>query len=264
MNIQQIKSQISLSGYLRELGYFPARKIGIQLAYRSPFRKEEDPSFFVNDQKGVWYDHGEGKGGTIIDLAIQRHNLFLSVAIQHFNKDSFSKMKNESYSETPKSNESTKVEILKVQDLGKNQALIDYLEKRGVYEEAIKTGVLKEVYYKIDVNGDEKRYFGLGWPNEAGGWEVSSKYSKMCLLKKEVSKATKNSLNLNAEKTAVFESMFDYLSAIKLGWIQERDDAIVLNSTALVAGLRMKLSKYNSLRKIECYLDNDKSGTMAT
>lgn len=264
MNVQQIKNQITLSGYLKEQGYSPARKVGVQLAYQSPFRDEKVPSFFVNDQKGVWYDHGEGKGGTVIDLAMQLHNLSFPEVIEHFNQGNFPRIaiRNFQFEKTKK--EESPIDIVKVQNLGENQALIDYLKIRGIYEEAVKTGFLKEIYYRVTVNNEEKHYFGVGWQNEAGGWEVSSKYSKMCLLQKDISKASKNDLNLNAEKVAVFEAMFDYLSALKLNWIKDHDHAIVLNSTALVAGLRMKLSRYNSLQKIECYFDNDKSGDMAT
>ncbi len=264
MNIQQIKSQISLSGYLKEQGYLPARKIGVQLAYRSPFRKEENPSFFVNDQKGVWYDHGEGKGGTVIDLAMQLHNLSLPEAMRHFNRDNFSKMGKGAYHFEKVKKEKAAVKVLKVQDLGENQALIDYLESRGIYEEAIKIGLLKEIYYRIDIGDEEKHYFGVGWQNEAGGWEVSSKFSKMCLLSKDVSKWFRKDSTSKLEKIGVFEAMFDYLSALKLNWIREQGQIIVLNSTALVSKLREKLGKYTSLQKIECYFDNDKSGDMAT
>lgn len=263
MNIQQIKSQISLSYYLKEQGYLPARKVGIQLAYHSPFRKEEDPSFFVNDQKGVWYDHGEGKGGTVIDLAMQLHNLSLSEVIRHFNRGNFSKGRKEDATDEIKKEIAT-VEVLQVQALGKNQALTDYLESRGIYQEAIKSGILKEVYYKININDAEKRYFGVGWQNEASGWEVSSKYSKICLLGKGISKTFKSALNPNIGKIAVFESMFDYLSALKLDWVKEHDHVIVLNSTALVSAFRKELGKYTSLREINCYFDNDKSGDIAT
>src|SRR5699024_11390623 len=63
---------------------------------------------------------------------------------------------------------------------------------------------------------------------------------------------------------AVFESMFDYLSALKLDWVKEHDHVIVLNSTALVSALRKELGGYASLREIDCYFDNDTSGDMAT
>lgn len=35
--------------------------------YLSPLRQENNPSFFVNDKKNVWFDFGVGFGGTIID-----------------------------------------------------------------------------------------------------------------------------------------------------------------------------------------------------
>jgi hypothetical protein len=36
--------------------------------YLSPFRNEATPSFKVNQSANLWYDFGEGKGGTVIVL----------------------------------------------------------------------------------------------------------------------------------------------------------------------------------------------------
>jgi len=42
----------------------------------SPFRQEQDPSFYVNEEDDghwVYYDHGSGQGGTIIDAVMSYH-----------------------------------------------------------------------------------------------------------------------------------------------------------------------------------------------
>lgn len=70
MNIVQAK-QIQLEDFLAKLGYQPTKKDKNSLWYYSPFRKESTPSFNVNIHKRVWYDHGLGKGGNIIDLAME-------------------------------------------------------------------------------------------------------------------------------------------------------------------------------------------------
>jgi hypothetical protein len=73
MNIAQAKS-IPLEHYLDRQGHRPAhaRQGGRELWYRSPIRADDDtPSFKVDTQKNVWFDHGLAKGGTIIDLVTE-------------------------------------------------------------------------------------------------------------------------------------------------------------------------------------------------
>src|SRR6202049_879358 len=36
----------------------------------SPFNKEKTPSFFVNDQKAMWFDFSSGKNGNIFDFVM--------------------------------------------------------------------------------------------------------------------------------------------------------------------------------------------------
>lgn len=47
---------------------------GSSYVAKSPFRAETKPSFYVNQEKDghyVWYDHGSGRGGTIIDIVME-------------------------------------------------------------------------------------------------------------------------------------------------------------------------------------------------
>lgn len=39
--------------------------------YFSPFRTDTHPSFHIDERKHVFYDHGEGEGGTVIDLVMR-------------------------------------------------------------------------------------------------------------------------------------------------------------------------------------------------
>lgn len=55
----------------------------------------------------------------------------------------------------------------------------------------------------------------------------------MYFFKKDVVKSLKNTPYSNKE-VSVFEIMFDFLSAIKLKWISQQDNVIILNSTALL------------------------------
>src|SRR5439155_23004922 len=43
---------------------------------------EKEASFKVNRQKNVWYDHGLGKGGNMVEFAVQFFNCNVSEALQ--------------------------------------------------------------------------------------------------------------------------------------------------------------------------------------
>jgi len=73
MTIQEIKA-ISISGFLSSKGYEPANKKGYKWWYLSPLHTEQIASFKVDLNKNVWYDFGLGKGGNIIDLAMELYH----------------------------------------------------------------------------------------------------------------------------------------------------------------------------------------------
>ena len=64
MNCEQA-NQVDLVDYLNSLGYQPQKIRGADYWYFSPFRDEKEPSFKINRNKNVWYDHGPGKGGKV-------------------------------------------------------------------------------------------------------------------------------------------------------------------------------------------------------
>src|SRR6478735_4090805 len=89
-------NQIDLVDYLYLLGY-QAQKIRNQdYWYLSPFREEKAASFKVNRKRNVWYDHGLGKGGGVIEFAVQFFNCNVSEALQKIS--SFRQQKNHLYS----------------------------------------------------------------------------------------------------------------------------------------------------------------------
>jgi DNA primase len=62
--------QMDIVSYLSTLGYEPAKIRNFDYWYLSPLRSEKTPSFKVNRKLNLWYDHGIGKGGNVIDFAI--------------------------------------------------------------------------------------------------------------------------------------------------------------------------------------------------
>jgi hypothetical protein len=88
MNIAQAKS-IPIGAYLESQGHRPAhaRQGGRELWYRSPIRDGDDsPSFKVDTQKNVWFDHGAATGGTIIDLVMDLCSCNVRDALRHLER----------------------------------------------------------------------------------------------------------------------------------------------------------------------------------
>jgi DNA primase len=73
MNCEQA-NQIDLVDYLQSIGHEPSKLRGNDYWYHSPLRNEKEPSFKVNRSKNVWYDHGLGKGGTLVDFAMEYYH----------------------------------------------------------------------------------------------------------------------------------------------------------------------------------------------
>ncbi|RYZ25137.1 MAG: DNA primase, partial [Chitinophagaceae bacterium] len=70
--------RIDLVDYLQHLGYTPQRVRGREYWYLSPLRVENNASFKVDRQRNIWYDHGLGWGGTMIDFGLHFHHCSLS------------------------------------------------------------------------------------------------------------------------------------------------------------------------------------------
>src|SRR5687768_15516479 len=82
--------QIPITDYLSGLGFEPAKTRGYDLWYHSPFREERTPSFKVNTKLNVWYDHGTGEGGTILDLGAKLHQCTLSEFLDKLSERNYS------------------------------------------------------------------------------------------------------------------------------------------------------------------------------
>src|SRR5262245_46724764 len=58
------------------------RKAGREWKGLSPFNKERTPSFFVNDQKSMWFDFSSGKNGNIFDFLMLTEGLSFPEAVE--------------------------------------------------------------------------------------------------------------------------------------------------------------------------------------
>jgi DNA primase len=58
------------------------RKAGREWKGLSPFNKEKTPSFFVNDQKGMWFDFSSQKNGNIFDFVMATEGVSFPEAVE--------------------------------------------------------------------------------------------------------------------------------------------------------------------------------------
>src|SRR5207302_9940970 len=58
------------------------KKSGSEWRGLSPFNKEKTPSFFVNDQKCMWFDFSSGKNGSIFDFLMLTEGLSFPEAVE--------------------------------------------------------------------------------------------------------------------------------------------------------------------------------------
>ena len=257
MNINDIK-QIKLQDFLAAIGCKPVKQYGVNLMYLSPLRAEKHASFKVNTELNKWYDFGIGRGGNIIALAELLYNSSdVSYLIHQIERNAPSSVSGSLPTVKPITPQNS-FEHLQVLPIT-HPALIKYLEERCIDVETART-VCKELHF--DTRG--KHYFGIGFPNIAGGYEIRNPFFKGCIAPKDIS-------HFYAEEPKkvcfVFEGFMDFLSFMTLRKLKNPQqtglslqDYLVLNSVTNIHKTAKRLSRYDS---VQCFLDNDEAGRNA-
>lgn len=254
MNIDKIK-QIKLQDFLASMGCKPVKQYGINLMYLSPLRTEKHASFKVNTEINQWYDFGIGRGGNIIALAELLYNSSdVSYLIHQIERNAPSSVSGSLPTVKPITPQNS-FENLQIFSIT-HPALIKYLGERCIDIEIART-VCKELHF--DTSG--KHYFGIGFLNIAGGYEMRNPFFKGCIAPKDIS-------HFYAEEPKkvcfVFEGFMDFLSFMTLRRREndglKRQDYLVLNSVTNIHKAAKRLSRYDS---VQCFLDNDTAGRNA-
>ncbi|RRC97451.1 toprim domain-containing protein [Prevotella sp. OH937_COT-195] len=236
--------EISIVDFLNAMGILPTGQKGKTLWYSAPYRTERTPSFKVDIAKNVWFDFGTGNGGDIFDLAgafIGSEDFLLRAAF--IAKSGTCPLP---VIERPQRNEEKEpvFEDIWVRPL-QDARLLGYLKERGIFADTAIPNC-EEVRYRVH----GKRYYAIGFRNEAGGMELRNRFFKGCIPPKDISLKRNGS-----DVCAVFEGFIDCLSAMQIGIIAS--DWLVLNSVSNVENAVKALQGYE---KIECFLDNDDAG----
>ena len=246
MNCKQANTQISIRNVLESFSLFPSKDNSKTAFYFAFDREEKTPSLFVNFVKNIAFDFGTGKKYDIVSLVQGIKQCSVSQALEYLSQFNFS-FKEQMYNIT---RDGSKYEILSISEV-KHYALIQYLKERRIENNI---HLLKEIHYKIS----NKKYFGIGFKNDANGYEVRNKYSKICIGRKDITTIKNKSNNLR-----IFEGFMDYLSFIQMKKTLEEQlsDYVILNSVTMIFKLEKIIKSYE---KIELYFDNDEAGNRAT
>ena len=107
---------------------------------------------------------------------------------------------------------------------------------------------------QVDYTLHGKRYYAIGFENNAHGYELRNPFFKGAYPPKNITHIANGNPRCN-----VFEGFIDFLSAERLGY-NDGNDTIVLNS---VSNLNKAIQPLTSYSVISCYLDNDVAGRAA-
>ena len=248
MNCKQFNT-IPLEEVLQILGHLPTKQTEKEAWFLNPFANENHASFKLDKRNNIWFLHSEGIGGNNTDFMMKYLKASVKEVLEWAEKQNFSsfhQQKDYHKKEELPTNNYTIIELKDIQ----HPALLEYLKFRKVENQ---TAFLKEIHYQMN----DKNYFGIGFKNDSGGYEIRNKYSKICLGKKDISTVKNGSENLK-----IFEGFFDFLSFknIEKSLSDEKSDYIILNSVSMISKIKSLLENH---KNIELYFDNDEAGNRA-
>ncbi len=258
--------QIDLVDFLEILGHKPEKVRNNDHWYQSPLRQEKTPSFKVNRQLNVWFDHGTGEGGNLVDFGIRYFKCSVAEFLQRL-----SSMKEQSFSFHPyphspagekkeASNDLGKIVVLGSRNLT-DPRLLEYLESRK-----IPLHIARQFCEQVDFQLYSKKYTAIGFKNDSGGYELRNQYFKGSSTPKEPRLILQN----GTKDLAVFEGFFSFLSFQTIQESGGKDlpdlstiqaDALILNSVSFFEKSREKMEQYPN---IHLFLDRDQMGIKCT
>ena len=227
-----------------------ARK-GFKDMWYSPLRDEKEPSFHVNQERNLWYDHGLGQGGT---------NVALVQLVKRCSKEeaeAFISRLEPSLATKQPEKKSAGSEIVKVGPIS-SYYLQKYLSSRKIPLDLAQK-YCKEITVR---NKDRGQNFTLiGFENNVGGYAMKAPSGF-----KQTNRAGITTLDTSGEisvqktsdSVAVFEGFFDFLSwQVMQEWKTPSCDVVVLNS---VNNLDKASAYIEAHDKILGFLDRDEAG----
>lgn len=252
-SIKEIK-EWDMVQFLSNLGYEPLKVRNQDYWYLSPLREEKTPSFKVNRRLNVWYDHGRGQGGNLVDFGILYFNCSVSDFLHKLSQQSPSPSL--SFHPQKKAGEKKdtvdgKILIINSRPLTES-TLLNYLEQRCIPVE-----VANQFCHEVDFLLYNRTYTAIGFQNKAGGYELRNDQFKGSSSPKDFS-----FIDNGKGQVLLFEGFFNFLSYLTLHSDRNKPTSnfLVLNSLALLPKAREVLDTHSI---VYLFLDNDNSGKAA-
>lgn len=250
--------QIDLVDWFKLLGHKPKKIRGNDYWFLSSFREENEASFKVNKKFNVWYDHGFGKGGNLIDFGTLFYKVSVSELLEKLGQNNVSFHQYiGNISQKENAGEKEKISIINVRSGIISTPLTNYLKTRKIPLRIMDT-FCKEIDFRLYDN----KHTAIGFINKAGEYELRNEYFKGSSSPKDITLLTSDS----SKEVLVFEGFFNFLS-----WqtIQQKNillsnlqhNFLVLNSLSFFEKAQKIMEKYSS---IKLCLDRDNSGMKAT
>jgi DNA primase len=209
-------------------------------------RNEKTPSFKINRRINKWFDHGLGKGGNLIDFAILFNNCTVGEFLQLLNGNvSLQKPVIHQNEESMTQQKLTVLGDYMLDSFG----LLNYLQERRIPID-IAHLFCREVRYELN----SKVYYGIGFKNDSGGYEIRNRYFKGSSSPKNIT-----TIDNKAKEVVVFEGFFDFFSFMAIHQNQEQVnmDFMILNSVSMFQRARPFMENHDTIR---LYLDRDSTG----
>ncbi|MCE7063599.1 toprim domain-containing protein [Dyadobacter sp. CY343] len=247
--------EISIVELLQNCNIHPQYVRGKDYWYLSPLRDEKTPSFKVNAKLNLYYDHGSGQGGDIIDLGRLLFQCDTKALLQKLGSEhllfhpqqSVERNAHRARNVTPETKQPV-IQITSTKDLGSNVAISQYLQNRGI-DLSIARQYCKEVYYQVG----GKSYYAAGFENRSGGYELRGPHFKGSSSPKDITH-----IHSGHKSVCVLEGFMDFLSLLTLRkQMPVQSDFLVLNSVSLADRSLDILKDY---RTAFIYPDRDEAG----
>lgn len=143
-DIELIKSKINIVELIQE--YLPLKKSGVNFKANCPFHQERTPSFMVSPERGIWHCFGCDRGGDIFKFLMEKENIEFKESLETLAQKAGVTLKKIPSKEDSLNDKLFQVNqkaaqffnyLLTEHKVGKNA--LDYLKKRGLTPETIKT-----------------------------------------------------------------------------------------------------------------------------
>ncbi|MBM0653724.1 toprim domain-containing protein [Capnocytophaga genosp. AHN8471] len=268
-DIENIINNTSIVDYFHYLADKGRLKFDRQRGHDYYFLTENEKYSVSDTPRKGYYDFKAGEGGQIIKAVMKFEGKSWREAVdflKDFSNTYIPERQNTQNAENKVPTPAQEVDfspknVLVRTFVPNNDKLLDYFAGRGISREILQQ-YAQQVHYHNKTSG--KDYFGIGIPNQSGGYDVKS------LLDKPYDKAKVGVSDISIipgtrNEAVVFEGMtdmFSYLQMAKDNGKPNDRTLVVLNSVTNTGTFIDRFKNYTG--KIHLFLDGDKAGNDAT